>query len=379
MMIAACWLGLAYVLSIEHDKTAAGASQQADNFARLIEENIVSTFKGIDRAMLMLGEAYERDPARFDLREWAERTAIVGDLTLQLSVVGADGFTLAWTQLDADVPFERVYLGDRDYFRAQVEGKADELVIARPQTGRISGRWTVQTSRRLRHPDGGFAGIVVASLDPSFVERFFETVDLGSQGSVLLRTLDGVILASHGIKQVVGSQVVLPEIQSALARGPSGHYWGRGAVDGVTRLIAYRTTDRFPLFVLVGLAEGHIFESYRRNRTTYLMIASIVTVLVLIATMAGIRHQMRIDRIRDELRRSEARARLKTRELEVTLDHMGQGIIMTDAENHVPVINRRAVELLGLPDSFRNRDNGEQLDPEVWDLLAVATPAPEDP
>jgi diguanylate cyclase (GGDEF)-like protein len=379
MMIAACWLAVPYVLSIEHDKTVAGATQQAGNFARLIEENIVSTFKGIDRAMLMLREAHERDPAGFDLREWAGRTAIVGDLTLQLSVVGEDGFTLASTQLDADVPFKRVYLGDRDYFRAQVDGKADELVIGRPQIGRLSGRWTVQTSRRLRHPDGGFAGIVVASLDPSFVERFFETVDLGAQGSVLLRTIHGVILASHGIKQVVGSQVVLPEIQNALARGPSGHYWGRGAVDGVTRLIAYRTTNRFPLYVLVGLAEGYIFESYWRTRTTYLMIASILTVVVLIATMAGIRHQMRLDRIRDELRRSEAQARLKTRALEVTLDHMGQGIIMTDADNHMPVINRRAVELLNLPDSFRNRHNGELLGPELRDLLVVDTPLSEGP
>jgi diguanylate cyclase (GGDEF)-like protein len=379
MMIAACWLGLAYVLSIEHSKTIAGASQQADNLARLFEENIVSTFKGIDRAMLLLREAYERDPAGFDLGEWTKRTAIVGDLTLRVTVVGADGFTIETTQLDADPTFERVYLGDREHFLAQVDGKADDPFIGQPLTGRLSGKWTVQTSRRLGHPDGSFAGTIEASLDPAFVERFFEAVDLGPQGSVLLRRRDGVVLASHGLKQVVGSQVLLPELQRALARGPSGHFWGRGAVDGVVRLVAYRSADRFPVFVLVGLAEGYIFESYWRNRATYLMMASIVTVLVLIAIMAGVRHQMRIDRIRDDLRRSEARARLKTRELEVTLDHMGQGIIMTDAENHVPVINRRAVELLGLPDSFRNRDNGEQLDPEVWDLLAVATPAPEDP
>ena len=137
-----------------------------------------------------------------------------------------------------------------------------------------------------------------ASLDLGVVEGFFETVNLGPQGSVLLRRLDGVILASHGLKQVVGNKVMLPVLPSALARGPSGHYWGRGAVDGVTRLISYRATERFPVLVLVGLAEGYIFESYWRNRATYLSIASIVTVLVLIAIMAGIRHQMRIDRIR---------------------------------------------------------------------------------
>ena len=379
MTIAAFWLGLATVLSIEYSKTVAGATQQADNLARLFEENIVSTFKGIDRAMLLLREAYERDPANFDLREWTQRTAIVGDLTLQLSIVGADGFTTASTQLGDNTVFERVYLGDREHFLAQVDGRSDDLFIGKPVTGRLSGMWTVQTSRRLRHPDGSFAGTIAASLDPSFVEKFFEAVDLGPQGSVLLRRLDGVVLASRGLKQVVGSQVKLPELPSALARGPSGHYWGRGAVDGVTRLIAYRATERFPVVVLVGLAEGHIFESYWRNRATYLVIASIVTVLVLIAVMAGIRHQMRIDRIRDDLRCSEAEARLKTRELEVTLDHMAEGIIMTDADNHVPVINRKAVELLGLPDTFRNRDNGGVLTPEVCDLIEVDTTVAENP
>jgi hypothetical protein len=197
MMIAACWLGLAYVLSIEHSKTIA--------------------FKGIDRAMLLLREAYERDPAGFDLGEWTKRTAIVGDLTLRVTVVGADGFTIETTQLDADPTFERIYLGDREHFLAQVDGKADDLFIGQPLTGRLSGKWTVQTSRRLRHPDGSFAGTIEASLDPAFVERFFEAVDLGPQGSVLLRRRDGVVLASYGLKQVAGNQVLLPELQSALA------------------------------------------------------------------------------------------------------------------------------------------------------------------
>src|ERR1700722_7199080 len=137
MMIAALWLGLAYVWSIERDKSVAGAAQQADNLAHLFEENIVSTFKGIDRAMLLLREAYERDPAHFDLQEWTKRAAIVGDLTLQLSVVGADGFTVDSTQLGAGSPFERVYLGDREHFLAQVDGKTDDLFIGRPVTGRL--------------------------------------------------------------------------------------------------------------------------------------------------------------------------------------------------------------------------------------------------
>jgi len=62
MMIAACWLALVYVLSIEHGKTVAASTQQADNFARLFAENTFSTFTGVDHGLLLLREAYEKDP-----------------------------------------------------------------------------------------------------------------------------------------------------------------------------------------------------------------------------------------------------------------------------------------------------------------------------
>ena len=87
MMIAACWLALAYILSIERSKSVEGATHQGANLARLFEENTISTLGGVDRAMLLLREAYERDPVDFDLRDWSKRTALIGDLTIQIGVV----------------------------------------------------------------------------------------------------------------------------------------------------------------------------------------------------------------------------------------------------------------------------------------------------
>jgi hypothetical protein len=42
-MIAASWLGIIYILSIERSKSVEGAIQQGGNLARLLEENTVST------------------------------------------------------------------------------------------------------------------------------------------------------------------------------------------------------------------------------------------------------------------------------------------------------------------------------------------------
>lgn len=77
----------------------------------------------------------------------------------------------------------------------------------------------------------------------------------------------------------------------------------------------------------------------------------------------------------------------KSRELELTLNHMTQGIMMVAPDRKVPVINQRAIELLDLPKSvaapnttfddilnFQHRcqefgKDGVAVEPVVWDLI----------
>ena len=280
MMIAACWIGVVVELEMERGKTMDTAVQQTANLARLFEENTVRTFEGVDRGLLLLREVYERDPVHFNLSEWTKGTALVSDLTFQLSVIGADGYAVTSTLPNTG----NIYVGDREPFLVQAHAKTDDPFISSPDTGRFSGRRSIQVSRRLRHPDGNFAGTIVASLDPGFVEKFFETIDLGPQGSVVLRSRDGVILASHGLERAsVGRTVLQPSLVEALARGPAGHYWGGGAIDGVDRLVSYRASDKYPLLVMLGITESTLFEAYRRSRLVYVTIGSAVTMLILVA------------------------------------------------------------------------------------------------
>jgi diguanylate cyclase (GGDEF)-like protein len=344
IMIAACWIAASYTISLEYKSVLEGAIQQSENLARLFEENTSQTLQGIDRTLLLLRNGYEADPDHFDLRNWTERTAVIDNLTLQIAIVGPDGFMRATTTDYSGPPLN---LGDREHFRVQVKNPGtDTLFISKPVMGRASGRWSIQLSRPLRGPDGGFGGVIIASLDPDYIQDFYNAV-VRLHGSVMLRNLDGAILAALGVSgSTIGRVVMPPVLRDALARAPAGYYWGVGAVDGVNRLIGYRVLEKFSLLATVGRAEADIFETYRRDRTAYLAIATIITILVLISIVGGTYYKI-------HLRRSETQTRERARELEVTLEYMGQGIIMTDANNNVLVTNRRAVALLGLPESFR--------------------------
>ncbi|MGO8914061.1 MAG: PAS-domain containing protein [Bradyrhizobium sp.] len=350
ILIAACWFVVAFVSSVEHEKAMEGALKQTNSLVRLFEQNTVDMLERFDRTLLLLRKSFEDDPAHFDLRSWAGRTALVGDETLQLSLIGADGYMSASTAGYQGPP---LYLGDRDHFKKQLDLRFDNLFISEPVLGRTSGKWSLQFSRRVCGLDGGFAGVIVISIDPNFIGRFYRSVDLGGKGVITVRNQDGVILAAQGISgSFVGRQVKQRAFLDALARSSSGHYWGGGAVDGINRLVAYRTSDRFPLTFTVALSEKDILSDYASHRTAYLVAAAIITLVILITMAFSIRYQMKLDRSQEYLRQLNEEISTQNVRFDAALTNMSSGLSMFDAHGRLMIWNERYLEIYGLPNEL---------------------------
>ncbi len=71
---------------------------------------------------------------------------------------------------------------------------------------------------------------------------FLLDISGNSSWAVLLLIVAAVApsgLASRGFTgQIVGRQVISAVVRDALKRGPSGSYWGRGAIEGVSYRLA---------------------------------------------------------------------------------------------------------------------------------------------
>jgi diguanylate cyclase (GGDEF)-like protein len=124
-----------------------------------------------------------------------------------------------------------------------------------------------------------------------------------------------------------------------------------------------------------------------QNRRTYFATAAGATVLILIVVGFAVRYRSKLNAAQSALLASEAHAQNKSHELEVTLEYMNQGIMMVDADHNVVVINRRAIDLLGLPENYFSRrvtsdevlshlwaagefgPDGSALEPKVRDLI----------
>jgi methyl-accepting chemotaxis protein len=342
--IAICWTGLAYQLSAERTKTLDSAIERGNSLARLFEENTIRLIKDLDRTLLLLRLAYEKNREHFVLRDWAEGTSLLGDLTIQASVIGPDGY-----MKDSTTEYKGpLYLGDREHFRAQVDAKLDELYISKPVVGRASGKLSIQLARRLRQSDSSFGGVIVASIDPAFVEAFYRSVNLGAHSGVNLWGLDGVIRASYGFSAANPDKNAIPKVLAdAVNRASDGSFWGDGfwgdgAIDGINRLSSYRVVAGYPLLVSVGEAESHIFADYERHRMIYIGLAAVLTLWALTAVTLSIRRQSSLESSKSSLEKTNHR-------FDAALKNMTHGLCMFDAEKRLVVWNDRYAKLYRLP------------------------------
>ncbi len=348
ILIAASWFVAAYISSVEREKAIEAAMRQSDSLVRLFEHNTIDTIGRFDRTLLLLRKSFEDDPDHFDLRKWAGQAALISEEAFQLVLIGPDGFRKATTLDTEDKP---IYIGDRPHVQKQMQAQEDQLVISEPVMGRTSGRLTLQLLRRLRKPDGGLAGVLVLSVDPNFIGQFFRTVDLGPQSSISIRNQNGVILAAQGFSDnVIGRKIDKQRpLTDALAHAASGHYWGEGSIDSTNRLVAYRSSDKYPLTFMVGLPKENILREYEQHRNAYIVVASIVTVLVLIAIGFAVRYQIRLDRSQRDLRQLHQEISRQNVRFDAALTNMSSGLAMFDAEGRLTVWNDRYGAIYGMP------------------------------
>lgn len=335
-VVVISWIGVSYQLSAEYARALDSAVARGDGSIRLFEQTTVSLFKSVDRTLLFMRHAYEADPQHFDINKLAEQTALISDVTTDVGLIAPDGKLKMRTGYSGP-PID---LGDREHFKFQAKSGGDEIFISEPLVLRATGRSMIQVTRKLRNADGSFAGVLVASVDPVFAEQFHRSLKLGEDSDISIRGRDGILRASYGFKKPPVKMT--PVIAAALASAPDGHIWGEGAVDGINRLVFYRTVADYPLIIAIGETADHIFAEYYRHRRNYSAVASILSVLAVIVVFTGFRRQRSEERAKSALEQTTAR-------FGAALENLAHGLCMFDADRRLVVWNTHYAQLYRLP------------------------------
>ena len=250
VLVGATWWTTLAQLRAQEDAVLAAAARDAANIATVFQEHSTRTIQSADQAVQFVKFQYAVQGRTLDLGALVDAGVILGDIFNLYSVMDEKGDLILSSQ-----HFNPGNYSDREHVRVHQLADTGALYLSKPVLGRVSGKWSMQMTRRINRADGGFGGVVVVSMDPFYFTRVYQSIKLGANDTVALVGDDGIVRARRagGAVANVGQDVSASPIMGIVRAAPSGSLRMRSGIDGRERIYAYRHLGLYPLFVNVGL------------------------------------------------------------------------------------------------------------------------------
>jgi diguanylate cyclase (GGDEF)-like protein len=217
------------------------------------------------------------------------------------------------------------------------------LFISKPVVGRTTKKWSIQLTRRIANSDGSFGGVIVASLDPSYLTRIYNAVNSGSAGHIRVIGTDGVVRATSGSTLVLlGKDFTGAELFKRYPRETTGWYYSESIFsDRIPRMIAFRALKSHPLIITVGQSSHEIFALLGIKKRVGYLVASVLTLVILAVAGFSINGSMAREQDKKRLERANML-------LNATLAHMPHGICMFGSDKKLALANDLYSTMYGL-------------------------------
>ena len=263
--VVAAFIGVCVIALIAtHAATERRAETAASATAALAAYDLAQTIGQYDRAIQTVIERLQ-SPSASDLKE-AARNLLLFDRAASLpglafiNVLDEAGRVVNAPEV---IGLGSTWLG-RDYFSAHRANSSLGTFIGSPFGRDDSAGVTI--SRRLSHPDGTFAGVVVAGLRLKHVRDLFERLPLGAHGSITLQRSDGTALMRRPYDRNYTGQLLTTQPLPAQSAGHT----------------AERQIGDLPLLLRVDVASEDVADNAPR------WIAGLLDLCLLAAALSGL-------------------------------------------------------------------------------------------
>lgn len=261
------------------------AQNAVTNLARATAQHAEDAIRQVDAISAALAERLEGDgfaPSdRPRLHALLKQQVQIMPQLQGLFVYAADG---SWVVTDKDAAPTQRNNADRPYFIYHRTHPGHQVRIGSVVRSRSTGDMVIPISRRLDHPDGSFAGVLLGTIKVDWFVRYYGDFKIDQRGALVLAKRDGTILVRRPfVEQVIGQSLAASEVFTKyLPYASEGVVETVAVVDSMPRLYAFRALSSYPLVVEVGFSRESIIAPWRRD----MLKSVLVLVLVLVALSA---------------------------------------------------------------------------------------------
>ncbi|MDP1529661.1 MAG: diguanylate cyclase [Rhodoferax sp.] len=335
------------------------ARRELANLSQLSQQHANRTLHAADQTLQIIRALYLRDGMALDLAALVREGAVDVDLLHQVGIIDAQGIF----RLSNLPQTPAVNLADREYFKVHVARAGNELFVSQPMLGRVSNKWTIQLTRRISQPDGGFAGVAVVSLDAGYFASFYASLDLGQQGNAMLLGRDGRVLAQRDKLPTGGV------IEMAFPQAPAEGFFDGDTVT-MPRLYHFRQVSDFPLYVSVALGKQEYLQAGQQTNRLNWLLASLGSLLLLGFAAFFSWDRYLVQQQHQQLAQSH-------KQMTLALDSGGLALWTWDLVTGKMAMDDRLWAMLGVVPGERTLDNNlfaELLHPDDRPMLAERLP-----
>ncbi|WP_179403258.1 sensor domain-containing diguanylate cyclase [Burkholderia guangdongensis] len=272
IVIACALMGLCLLQLLQSRQDALDrASETSRNLGLIAQRDIERNFELYDLSLQAVIHGLERPdvmaapPAlrRGVLFDHAMTAQFIGSML----VLDAAGNIILDSANDAP---RQGNFADRKYFTIHRDNPNVGLYISDPYESRLrGGTRSIALTRRVSHPDGSFAGIVLIAINLEYFHKLFAGLSLGPHGSISLIGKDGIMVMRQPYDvHTIGRDISQAATFRRFRATPEGTFSETASIDGVRRLYYFKNLPALPLIIMVAEAEQDIYAAWRGRAIT---------------------------------------------------------------------------------------------------------------